>query len=71
MTRKKSKSISDLFKQEQNEKAEKNELVANKKKVQEETYSLLVSTLIESLAKSPTPLTPVNQRQPPISCIFF
>ncbi len=67
MTRKKSKSISDLFKQQQNEKAEKNELVANEKKIQEETNILLDSTLNETVTKSPTPLTPVNQRQPPIS----
>jgi hypothetical protein len=67
LTRKKSKSISDLFKQGQNEKAEKNELVAKKKKDQEETDILPVSTLIESVTKSPTPFTPAYQRQPPIS----
>ena len=67
LTRKKSKSISDLFKQGQNEKAEKYELIVKNPPVQEETNILPISTLIGSPTKSPSPLTPVNQRQRPIS----
>lgn len=67
LTRKKSKSISDLYKPIQNEKAEKYELAVKHPPVQEETNILPISTLIESQTKSPSPLTSVNQRQPPIS----